>query len=301
MHDFPNIILFAIPFFILAMLVELFVTTKQHIKSYEMKDSFSSLAMGLGNVLLGFVSKALALWAFLNIYDHYRMTTIPIAWWSFVLIFFADDLSYYWFHRVSHTCRLFWASHVVHHSSKHYNLSTALRQTWSGSFYSFIFWIWMPLLGFHPAMIMLQMSISLLYQFWIHTETIDKMPKWYEAIMNTPSHHRVHHGSNPLYLDRNHAGILIIWDKIFGTFQPELKDEKVVYGLVKNINTFNPIKIAFVEWFYLLKDAFTGNKSIKNRLLYFLKPPGWTHDGTGKISDDLKNEWLLKKNAYDTK
>ena len=301
MPNFPNIILFAIPFFILAMLVELFVTAKQHIRSYEMKDSFSSLAMGLGNVLLGFVSKALVLWAFLYVYDHFRLATIPIVWWSFILIFFADDVSYYWFHRVSHTCRLFWASHVVHHSSTYYNLSTALRQTWSGSFYSFIFWIWLPLLGFHPAMIMLQMSISLLYQFWIHTETIDKMPRWFEAIMNTPSHHRVHHGSNPLYLDRNHAGILIIWDKIFGTFQPELKDEKVVYGLVKNINTFNPIKIAFVEWFYLFKDVLIGKKSIKNRLLYFLKPPGWTHDGTGKISNDLRNEWLIKKNAYDTK
>ena len=253
------------------------------------------------NVLLGFVSKALVLLAFLYVYDHFRLMTIPIAWWSFVLIFFADDVSYYWFHRVSHTCRIFWASHVVHHSSKHYNLSTALRQTWSGSFYSFIFWIWMPLLGFHPAMIMLQMSVSLLYQFWIHTETIDKMPKWFEAIMNTPSHHRVHHGSNPLYLDRNHAGILIIWDKFFSTFQPELKDEKVVYGLVKNINTFNPVKIAFIEWIHLFIDAFAGKKSIKNRFLYLIKPPGWTHDGTGKISNDLRNEWLIKKNAYDTK
>ena len=148
---------------------------------------------------------------------------------------------------------------------------------------------------------MLQMSISLLYQFWIHTETIDKMPKWFEAIMNTPSHQRVHHGSNPLYLDRNHAGILIIWDKIFGTFQPELKDEKVVYGLVKNINTFNPIKIAFIEWIYLFKDVLTGKKSIKNRILYLIKPPGWTHDDTGKISNDLRNEWLIKKKAYDTK
>ena len=273
----------------------------KHIKSYEIKDSFSSLAMGLGNVLLGFVSKALVLLAFLYVYDHFRLMTIPIAWWSFILIFFADDISYYWFHRVSHTCRLFWASHVVHHSSKHYNLSTALRQTWSGSFYSFIFWIWMPLLGFHPAMIMLQMSVSLLYQFWIHTETIDKMPKWFEAIMNTPSHHRVHHGSNPLYLDRNHAGILIIWDKIFGTFQPELNEEKVVYGLVKNINTFNPIKIAFIEWIYLFKDVLTGKKSIKIRILYLIESPSWTHDDTGKISNDLRNEWLIKKNAYDTK
>lgn len=294
MPEFPNIILFAIPFFIVAMLLELYVTTREQlkeIKGYERKDAFASIAMGLGNVFLGFFSKIIVLWAFILIYENFRIFTIPIAWWSFILIFFADDLSYYWFHRISHECRLFWASHVVHHSSQHYNLSTALRQTWSGGFYSFIFWLWMPLLGFHPGMILLQMSISLLYQFWIHTEAIDKMPKWFEAVMNTPSHHRVHHGSNPLYLDRNHAGILIIWDKLFGTFQPELKEEKVVYGLVKNINTYNPIKIAFLEWIYLFKDTFNGKKTLKNRLLYLVKPPGWKHDGTGKVSRDLRYEW----------
>lgn len=290
--EFPDIILFAIPFFIISMLVELYVTVKEGIHSYEKKDVASSIAMGLGNVFLGYFSKAVVLFFFLLIYENYRLFTIPVTWWSFVLIFFADDFAYYWFHRISHECRLFWASHVVHHSSQHYNLSTALRQTWSGGFYTFIFWLWLPLIGFHPAMIMLQMSISLLYQFWIHTETINKMPKWFEAAFNTPSHHRVHHGSNPIYLDRNHAGILIIWDKLFGTFQPELKDEKVVYGLVKNINTYNPIKIAFVEWVNMFKDVFSGKKSMYNRFLYFIKPPGWKHDGTGQVSDDLRKEWM---------
>ena len=291
MPEFPNLIHFAIPFFIIAMLLELYVTTKENIKTYEKKDGFSSIAMGLGNVGLGFLSKGLVLLAFFYLYENFRFFTIPVAWWSFVLLLFADDLAYYWFHRISHECRLFWASHVVHHSSQRYNLSTALRQTWSGSFYSFVFWLWLPLLGFHPAMILLQMSVSLLYQFWIHTEAIDKLPKWFEAVMNTPSHHRVHHGSNPLYLDRNHAGIFIIWDKLFGTFQPELKEEKVVYGLVKNINTYNPVKIAFWEWIALFKDAFSGKKALKHRLLYLVKPPGWRHDGTGKVSDDLRREW----------
>ncbi|REE07914.1 sterol desaturase family protein [Winogradskyella pacifica] len=295
MPNFPNIILYAIPFFVLAMVLELYVTTKQHIKTYESKDAFTSIAMGLGNVFLGFASKVLVLLVFFLVYDNFRLFTIPVAWWSFLILFFADDFAYYWFHRVSHECRLFWASHVVHHSSEHYNLSTALRQTWSGGFYTFIFWLWLPLLGFHPAMILLQMSISLLYQFWIHTEAINKMPRWFEAIFNTPSHHRVHHGSNPIYLDRNHAGILIIWDKLFGTFQPELSDEKVRYGLVTNIKTYNPIKIAFIEWWLLLKDASSGKKSLKNRLLYLIKPPGWKHDGTGKISNDLRNEWLMRK------
>ena len=292
MPDFPPIILFAIPFFILAMLLELYITAKRNIKTYTTKDAFSSIAMGLGNVFIGFLSKIIVLAALFYVYDNFRFFTIPFAWWSFILLLFADDLSYYWFHRISHENRLFWASHVIHHSSKHYNLSTALRQTWTGSFYSFIFWLWLPLLGFHPGMIVFQMAISLLYQLWIHTETIDKMPKWFEAFFNTPSHHRVHHGSNPIYLDKNHAGILIIWDRMFGSFQPELKEEKVNYGLVTNINTYNPIIIAFKEWAALFKDTFSGKKSFLDRVNYIIKPPGWKHDGTGKLSSDLREEWL---------
>ena len=292
MPNFPPIIIYAIPFFVFAMLLEFFVASAKNIKSYTAKDAFSSIAMGLGNVFIGFVSKLFVFAALYFVYENLRIFTIPISWWSFMILFFLDDFSYYWFHRTSHENRFFWASHVVHHSSKHYNLSTALRQTWTGSFYSFIFWLWLPLIGFHPGMIIFQMSISLLYQFWIHTELIQKMPKWIELFFNTPSHHRVHHGSNPIYLDKNHAGILIIWDKLFGTFQPELKSEKVQYGLVVNIKTYNPIFIAFNEWGALFKDLNTKNISVMNRIRYLYKPPGWKHDGTGKLSTDFKEEWL---------
>ena len=274
------------------MLLEFFVASTKNIKSYTAKDAFSSIAMGLGNVFIGLVSKLFVFVALYYVYENFRVFTIPITWWSFIILIFLDDFSYYWFHRTSHENRFFWASHVVHHSSKHYNLSTALRQTWTGSFYSFIFWLWLPLIGFHPGIIIFQMSISLLYQFWIHTELIQKTPKWIEFFFNTPSHHRVHHGSNPIYLDRNHAGILIIWDKLFGTFQPELKSEKVKYGLVVNIKTYNPIFIAFNEWGALFKDLNTKNISVRNRIRYLYKPPGWKHDGTGKLSTDLKEEWL---------
>ncbi|OIQ29077.1 MAG: C-5 sterol desaturase [Bacteroidetes bacterium MedPE-SWsnd-G2] len=295
MPNFPNLIHFAIPFFVLSILLEVYLSTKGKEVKYTLKDALSSISMGLGNVFLGFISKGIVLFVFFLIYDNFRIFTIPISWWSFTLLLFLDDFSYYWFHRISHKCRLFWASHVVHHSSQHYNLSTALRQTWSGGFYTFIFWLWLPLLGFHPAMILLQMSISLIYQFWIHTEAIKKMPKWFESVFNTPSHHRVHHGSNPIYLDRNHAGIFIIWDKLFGTFQPELESEKVNYGLTENINTFNPIFIAFHEWVALFKDVFTSKTTLLNRIKYFLKPPGWKWDGTGKSSDQLREEWLNSK------
>jgi len=292
MPNFPPIIIYAIPFFVFAMLLEFVVSSNKNMKSYTAKDAFSSIAMGLGNVFIGFLSKLFVFAALYYVYESFRIFTIPITWWSFVILFFLDDFSYYWFHRTSHENRFFWASHVVHHSSRHYNLSTALRQTWTGGFYSFIFWLWLPLLGFHPGMILFQMSISLLYQFWIHTELIQQMPKWIEFFFNTPSHNRVHHGSNPIYLDRNHAGILIIWDRLFGTFQPELKHEKVKYGLVVNIKTYNPILIAFNEWGALFKDLITRNLSVTNRIKYLYKPPGWKHDGTGKLSSDLKEEWL---------
>jgi len=287
----PNLIHYAIPFFVLLIVLEIIVTSRRKMESYEFKDAAASITMGLGNVFINFLFKALILLLITVIYQNFRLFTIPFTWWAWILVFFADDFSYYWMHRISHENRFFWASHVVHHSSKRYNLSTALRQTWTGLF-SVIFWLWMALIGFHPLMILTQMSISLLYQFWIHTEAIDKLPKWFEAIFNTPSHHRVHHATNPQYLDRNHAGILIIWDKLFGTYEPEL--EKPVYGLIANIDTFNPITIAFKEWASLFNDFFMSKTSLTNKFKYFLKPPGWKHDGTGILSEDLRKEWEKK-------
>ena len=287
--EIPNLIYFAIPFFIITLIIEILVINKKKIVIYEFKDAAASISMGLGNVFIGIFAKVLVLAALTYIYVNFRFFTIPFTWWAWVLIIFTEDFLYYWFHRISHENRFFWASHVVHHSSQKYNLSTALRQTWSGTFISFVFWLPLALLGFHPVMILAQMSISLIYQYWIHTELIDKLPKWFEAVFNTPSHHRVHHATNPQYLDRNHAGIFIIWDKLFGSFEPEI--EKPIYGLVKNIHTFNPIKIAFIEWIQLFKDSLTSKTSLLNKLNYFIKPPGWKHDGTGVVSSDLRREW----------
>lgn len=290
--ELPNLIHYAIPFFILTVIIEVILTVKVKMDDYEIKDALTSITMGLGNVFIGLFSKGIILAFFVFLYQ-FRLFTLSFNWWVWLLLLFAEDLCYYWNHRIAHESRFFWASHVVHHSSQKYNLSTALRQTWSGSFYTFIFWAPLPLLGFHPIMIIMQMSISLLYQYWIHTELINKLPKWFEAVFNTPSHHRVHHATNPQYLDRNHAGIFIIWDKLFGTFEPEI--EKPVYGLVSNINTYNPIKVAFIEWYHMFTDVLTSNTSIYKRILYFIKPPGWKHDGSGKLSTDLRKEWEQNK------
>jgi sterol desaturase/sphingolipid hydroxylase (fatty acid hydroxylase superfamily) len=154
-------------------------------------------------------------------------------WWVWILILFADDFTFYWHHRLSHEIRVLWAAHVNHHSSTTMNLATALRQSWAEQLYKYFWWLWLPVVGFPPLMILMMMSISLIYQYWVHTELIRKMPKWFEFLFNTPSHHRVHHASNVRYLDQNHAGILIIWDRLFGTFAEERDDEKPVYGITK--------------------------------------------------------------------
>jgi len=291
--EIPNLIHYAIPFFTLTVIIEVLLTVKVKLEDYEFKDAGTSILMGLGNVAIGLFTKGVVLSLFYLIYNFYHLFEISFVWWAWVLLLFAEDFCYYWFHRISHESRLFWASHVVHHSSKEYNLSTALRQTWSGSFYTFIFWFPLILIGFHPVLVLVQMSISLIYQYWIHTELIHKMPKWFEAIFNTPSHHRVHHATNPQYLDRNHAGIFIIWDKLFSTFEPEV--EKPIYGLVTNIETYNPLKIAFIEWYNLLTDFFTSKTSIINKFKYLIKPPGWKHDGTSILSSDLRKEWEKSK------
>jgi sterol desaturase/sphingolipid hydroxylase (fatty acid hydroxylase superfamily) len=276
----PAILYYAIPGFLLLLSLEAWYSYKENKHLYEKKDTWASLGLGIGNVIIGFVTKAMIFGLFTLLYQFRFFELNPNAWWYWVLLFFADDFSYYFYHRSAHNTGWFWASHVVHHSSQHYNLAAALRQTWTGNLTgSFLFWAWMPLAGFHPVWLLFMQQISLIYQFWIHTETIDRLPKFLEAVLNTPSHHRVHHGSDLKYLDKNHGGILIIWDRLFGTFQPE--EEKPNYGLTRNIESFNPLKIALITWNELFQRA-KASGSFKKGVNYFIKPPGWSHDGTTK-------------------
>jgi len=285
----PAILFYAIPFFVLLLSIEAWFSYKENKDLYEKKDTWSSLALGIGNVLTGFVTKALIFGVFMLIYKYRLFTLDSSQWWFWVLLFFADDFSYYLFHRTAHHVNWFWASHVVHHSSQRYNLAAALRQTWTGNATgSFLFWAWMPFVGFHPLLVLFMQQVSLIYQFWIHTETIRKMPGWIEFIFNTPSHHRVHHGSDLKYLDKNHAGILIIWDRFFGTFKKE--EERPNYGLTRNVNTFNPVSVAFSEWKHLYKKI-TTTHSTKDALKYLIKPPGWSHDGTSKTAREMIDEY----------
>ena len=288
MGDITN---YAIPFFIVTLLMEFALSIYGKRKYYTNKDTWASLSMGIGSIGASLLTKGVKFGVFFFLYE-YRIIEIEMIWWGLILLILADDFSYYWFHRMSHRIRYFWASHVVHHSSKHYNLSTALRQTWTGELSgSFLFYAWMPLVGFEPIWILTAHSISLIYQYWIHTEAIVKMPRWFNFFFNTPSHHRVHHGSDLEYLDMNYAGILIIWDRMFGTFIEE--DKAPTYGLVTNISTYNPVKIAFGEWGNVFSD-FSRAPRLINKLKYLVKPPGWSHDGSTLTSDEMRAK--AKKN-----
>ncbi|WP_020604500.1 sterol desaturase family protein [Spirosoma spitsbergense] len=282
-----DLIQYAIPGFIILLVAEVIVTARQQKDYYDAKDTAGSLAMGIGNVIVGFVGKAIVFGAYTLVYQFRFFTVDMTQWWAWIILFFVDDFSYYWFHRISHSSRYFWASHVVHHSSMKYNLGTALRQTWTGNLSgAFIFWIWLPLVGFSPVAIMTMQAISLLYQFWIHTEHINRFPAPIEFIFNTPSHHRVHHGSDLAYLDKNHAGVLIIWDRMFGTFEPER--HRPTYGLTTNINSHNPVRIAFHEWVAIGQDMRRAG-SWRVALGYLFGPPGWSHDGSRKTTKQLRN------------
>ena len=280
-----SIIYYSIPFFLVTMLLEWLAIRRRDLRGYTPQDTAASLGMGIGNVVIsaGVKTGMLAIYVYLS---RFALFKIEPSWWVWGLVFVAEDLCYYWFHRVSHESRLFWAAHVNHHSSRHYNLSTALRQSWTTPFTSPIFWVPMVLIGFPPWMILIQQAISLLYQYWIHTELIGRMGP-FEVLFNTPSHHRVHHGRNVQYLDRNYAGILIVWDRLFGTFEPE--EEAVDYGLTKNIETFNPVKIAFHEWGAMFRD-FRAARSWTDRLQVLLQPPGWAPGGMSHTAAQLRAE-----------
>jgi sterol desaturase/sphingolipid hydroxylase (fatty acid hydroxylase superfamily) len=277
-----EVLYYAIPFFVLLLAVEWLSYRQVHdhdLVGYEARDTGTSLAMGLGNVTINVAWKLAVVAVYAALYELTPLRLPADAWWVWVLLFFLDDLAYYWFHRVSHESRLFWASHVVHHSSQHYNLSTALRQTWVPMTY-LPFWLPLPLLGFEPWMVLLAQSWSLIYQFWIHTERVRRLPRALEAVLNTPSHHPVHHGANDVYLDRNYGGILIAWDRLFGTYVPE--GERVRYGLTKNLQTFNPVHVAFHEYVALWRDVRRA-RSWRTRFALAYHGPGWQPDGEPSV------------------
>lgn len=264
-------IVLAIPLFFLLMALELAWSAWSHRKVYRFNDFLANMGCGIGSQVVGAFTKAGIFAIYLAVYDHARLFTLPSTPLTWLLTFLLVDLLYYWFHRLSHEVNFLWAAHVVHHQSEEYNLSVALRQSWWQGLFSFWFYVPIALLGVHPVVIVTVGAFVTLYQFWIHTKAIGRMGPA-EWILNTPSNHRVHHGSDPKYIDRNHAGTLIIWDKLFGTFQRE--EQEPVYGITTPLRSWDPLTANFQYWGELIRLA--GQcRSWPDKVKVFLKPPGW--------------------------
>ena len=287
---------YAIPAFVLLVLIEQVVlrVCGRH-GAYETRDTAVSLLMGVGSTVTGAAAAGMVL-AMLVALHGISPFSFGWTWWVWPVCFVLDDLAYYWFHRCAHRVRWFWASHVNHHSSQHYNLSTALRQSWTGFLaLNFVFRLPLALAGFEPGMIVFCGALNLIYQFWIHTEAIGRMPRWVEAVMNTPSHHRVHHAVNPRYLDRNFAGTFIVWDRMFGTFAPEADSEGVKYGLVHQLGSFNLAWTAFHEWVSIARDL--RHAPWRHKLSYVWREPGWSHDGSRETSQMIRDRWEAEQDS----
>jgi sterol desaturase/sphingolipid hydroxylase (fatty acid hydroxylase superfamily) len=281
----------AVPVFLLLLALEALasrVLPQEGRRGFAWRDTATSLSLGLANVAVAALVKAGVLALFLAAW-RLRLFDLGAGAGAWLLLFVAEDLCYYAFHRCHHEVRLLWAAHVNHHSSRFFNLSTALRQSWTTPITGPVFWVPLALLGFPPAMILTQQAVSLIYQFWLHSELVPKLGP-FEWIFNTPYHHRVHHGRNLEYLDRNYGGILIVWDRLFGSFEPERA--AVDYGLTKNLSSYQPLVVGFHEWAAMLRDAVRA-RSWSEGLSYLLRPPGWSPDGRTLTARQMQQRGVL--------
>lgn len=268
---YANIALKFFPIFLILILIEAFLIVGWKKEKYSIQESFVSLLIAIGHHIARMISTA----GLLTFAWNYRIFTISLNhWWNVVLLFLGIEFTYYWYHRASHRIRWFWATHVVHHSPKYFNFSAAYRLGWTGGISgSAIFFMPLAWLGFQPLVITIGLALNLVYQFWIHTELIPKLG-FLEWIFNTPSHHRVHHAANLEYIDRNFGGVLIIFDRMFGTFAEEKASNPPIYGLTHPIKSSNPFKIALNEWIEIIKDVFNTN-SWRDRFCFVFAPPDW--------------------------
>jgi len=274
-------VLFAIPFFLLLLVLEWTAARKlAHLEpadrspagSYHRRDAWASLSMGLVSVATTAGWKLVALLGYAAIIAYVAPWHLPSdQWYTWLIALVGVDLLFYAYHRTAHRVRLIWATHQAHHSSQYFNFATALRQKWNNSG-EILMWIPLPLLGVPPWMVFASFSVNLIYQFWVHTERIDRLWRPVEFVFNTPSHHRVHHGMDPEYLDKNYAGIFILWDRIFGTYQDELFRPR--YGLTKQVDTFNIWKLQTHEYVAIARDV-RAAKCWRDKFGYAFGPPGW--------------------------
>lgn len=270
-------VIIAIPMYFILMGVELLVLRFQKNPSYRLNDAITNINCGVVSQVTGVFLKILSIGLYTFLFEKFAIFEIPNTIWTFLLLFFLYDFCYYWAHRLSHEVNLFWGGHVVHHSSEEYNLSVALRQSSTQTIWTFAFYLPLAFLGFNPVSLVLASGLNLLYQFWIHTESINRMG-FLEKFMNTPSHHRVHHGRNPKYIDKNHGGTFIVFDKWFGTFKEE--EERPIYGITTPVNSWNPVWVNAAHYATMKKEI-VQIPNWKDRVRYLFNKPGWLPDYMG--------------------
>lgn len=280
-----NPLVYALPVFIALIAIELYLSIKHERHLYEWKDLGASLSVGAGASVLAIFTKAAAIGMFFFFFELFKPLRqawfgyehFGWAWYVWLICQFADDFSYYWYHRLSHEVRVLWAAHLVHHSSENFNLGSGVRNGWFTLFYKPMFWIWMAIIGFHPFMIATCLGIQAIYQFHLHTKSVPNLG-FLEKFMNTPTQHQVHHSKNYEYLDKNHGGFLNIFDRMFGTFLDLDHKNKANFGILKPPNSYNPLVIVTHEYASIWQDVKKA-KTLKDKFMYIFGPPGWSPDG----------------------
>lgn len=296
MELISNPLLYGLPFFLTLIGLEIYLSVKHDKHLYYWNDFFASASMGAGaSILASFVKlgEIGLFYFFFELFKDFRITYLGYehfgwAWYVWLICQFLDDFSYYWYHRLSHTVRVFWAAHIVHHSSENFNLGSGIRNGWFTLFYKPMFWIWMAIIGFHPIMLATCLGIQAIYQFHLHTKAVPRLG-FIEKFMNTPIQHQVHHSSNYEYLDKNHGGFLNIFDRIFGSYKDLDDNLPIRYGVLHPPHSYNPLVIVSHEYVNIWNDVRQA-PTFRDKLMYIFGPPGWRHDGTGKTVEEIQAE-----------
>jgi len=284
------LILISTPLYILVIGAEILLSNLQRQATYTVKDTLQNIYLMLVNAGIDIVFRGIYIGIVLTFFYNHRWGQLQTGLLYWIALFIAEDFMYYWLHRADHHCRLFWATHVTHHSSEKFNFSVGFRSSVMEPLYRFFYFIPIALCGFNPLDIAFVYAATQIWGILVHTEKINKLG-WLEYILVTPSHHRVHHASNPKYLDKNMGMFLIVWDKMFGTFQAELPGETyqpVKYGLTKNLDNQSPVNIIFHEFKSMRADLQRKDIGAKQKLGYLFGPPGWSHDGSRHTSDQMR-------------
>lgn len=298
-----NPLAYGVPIFAVFILFELVICVRHDLEDYDYKDMLTSVGTGVGASILALFTKAASLAMFFFLFEvskearveHLGYASLGWGWHVWLVAIVADDFNFYWFHRWSHEIRFFWAAHCTHHSSRKFNLGSAVRNSWFTIFYKPFLWIWMPIVGFEPMMVAFALAVNAIYQFFLHTKFIGRLGLL-EYVFNTPWHHRVHHSINAPYLDKNHGGMFVWWDKIFGTFRPiQPDDEEPKYGVLKEPeHYYNPLDVATFEYRRIFQDI-RNSKSLYEAWMYTFGPPGWSPDGSRQTAKQLAAEYEAKR------